>query len=101
MLSAVLVGLLTVFSLGVGAVLTPRAVGVQLKGSRGHAYVVTSAAFIAITGAIIALGVYATHDSADWTPLFVAIGAFCVEGSVFFWILATILRGLMPKDGWP
>jgi hypothetical protein len=73
---------------------SPAAVGAELKGSRGKAYVVISVACAAVTGTIIGFGIYATNGSDDWTPLFKAMGAFCVEFIVFVLILVAILRGL-------
>lgn len=49
----------------------------------------------ALTGTTIGVGVYDIHGSDDWTPLFIAFGAFVAEFIVFVLVLVAILRGLM------
>jgi hypothetical protein len=97
--TAIIVGLLCAFPLGAGLLAGPATVGAELKGSRGKTFIPIVVVFAAASGAIIGLGVYATHGSDDWTPFFVAIGVVSAGFVAVVFILMTILRGLMPKDG--
>jgi hypothetical protein len=98
-LSAAITALLTAIALDVGVSLSPRVVGVQLKGPRGRAYLIIAAAFAIVTGAIIGIGLFATRNGADWTPFAIAAAVVVVEMYAFVLVLVSILRRLARKDG--
>jgi hypothetical protein len=98
-IAAVVVGLLTALAMGAGVLASPPTVGTQLTGSKGKAYVVIGTVFAATSGAIIGLGVYATHGSNDWTPLFIALGVVGAGFVAVVLVLVVILRGLMREQG--
>jgi hypothetical protein len=98
-LTAAITGLLIAIASGVGLAVSPRVVGVHLTGSAGKAYVIVSAAFAIVTGVILGLGFFATHDGTDWNPFVIAVGVFFIEFCVFVLVLVSILRRLARSDG--